>query len=147
MADAPLKSQATPDPAPQPEADAAMMANMIAAQAQFIADLQAQIAKLAPPAPGPVGKKLYFNSIPFCSVQIMRSPGHCEAVNFVAGQLETDDPVVQAALDLICNRPGGTVTSDNSDPLAAENAAMRADLANLAAIAHKKVVDAGLSTA
>lgn len=120
-----------------------MLQNMITAQAQMIADLQALVPRTAARE---VVKKTYFSVVPVCNIHVMRSPGHCEALQFVAGRLETSDAVVQDHLDAICDRPGSGITSEKLAALP-EEATMRKDMLALAAIAHGKMVAAGEKTA
>lgn len=108
----------------------------------------AQIAALT--APPPVREKpaikAYFSSLPFIKVPIMRAPGFCDSVQFIAGKLETDDPAVIAVLDKMCATPG-TGFGHGVVEEAPELSEMRADIRNLAEVAHAKMVAAGEKTA
>lgn len=119
--------------------------DVIAAQAAHIEHLQRQLA----PAPAPLvlPTKAYYNVVPFCNIYVMRSQGYCEAISFVAGRLETTDPMVQAQLDAICDRPGSGITSRKVAGTTVEEREMHDDLRAQAAEVHRKMVAAGLSTA
>lgn len=117
---------------------------MIVAQQQLISQLQA--ANAPPPAPVKC-LKLYFSNPPFCNIHVMRSPGFCEELQFVAGRLETEDFAVQAHLDAICDRPGSGITSIPAGGTSADVQKMRADIKEASEVAHAKMLAAGLSTA
>lgn len=137
--------QAVPAPAVDNGAALRILDDVIAAQAAHIEQLQRQLAPQVAPTVLPV--KAYFNVVPFCNIYVMRSPGYCEAVSFVAGRLETTDPMVQAHLDTVCDRPGTGVTSRQVTGITAEEKEMHDDLRAQAAEVHRKMVAAGLSTA
>ena len=120
------------------------MQQMLEAQAQLIAQLQ---AANAPPPVQEKQLKLYFSNPPFCNIHVMRSPGYCEQLQFIAGRLETDDPVVQAQLDAVCDKPGTGITSIPAGGTSAEVEQMKADIRVAAEAAHRKMLAAGLSTA
>jgi hypothetical protein len=91
--------------------------------------------------------KTYYSTIPFSTLHIMRSPGFCEQVQILGGQITTDDPTVMAHLDEIVDKPGSGIfssspRSDSPDVIAA-HADARAD----AEKAHARMVASGLSTA
>ena len=133
------------EPAADNGAALRILDDVIAAQAAHIAQLQAQLAP--PPAPMQLPAKTYYSVTPFCNVHVMRGPGYCETVCFVAGSLETTDPQVQAHLDAVCDRPGTGITSRQAAGTTHEELQMHEDLRAQAAEVHRKMVAAGLSTA
>ena len=90
-------------------------------------------------------KKTYYSIIPFCTLQVMRGPGYCEAIQVRGGTITTDDPEVIKHLDAICNKPGSGFTDKGPDAIHAEVEAF-ADARASAVIAQKKMIAAGLST-
>lgn len=128
------------------EAAAEQIANLqeqLAATMQALIDTQAQVPK-APEIPS--GSITFFSSVPFCTVHIMRGPGYCEGVQFIAGRFETDDPVAVAALLAIADKQGSTISLANPENTTAEVQAMRLDVNSAAVFAHNKMRAAGLST-
>lgn len=123
--------------------DANDIASQLAAANRRIAELQSQLA----PVEVVGDTRIYHSSIPFIRVPIMRAPGHCTNVQFIAGVMETSDPAVIEVMEAAITAGGsGFSHAIDTTPNAAEQV-MRADLANLAAIAHKKMVAAGEKTA
>ena len=90
--------------------------------------------------------KTYYSIIPFCTLQVMRGPGYCEAVQIRGGKITTDDPATQEHLNAICNKPGSGITDKGPDAIHAEVEAF-ADARAAAETAQKKMIAAGLSTA
>lgn len=123
--------------------DASDLASQLAAANRRIAELQATLEPVKQ-----VGDiRIYHSSIPFIRVPIMRAPGHCTNVQFIAGVMETSDPAVIEVMEAAILAGGsGFSHAINNTPNEAEQV-MRADLANLAATAHKKMVAAGEKTA
>jgi hypothetical protein len=97
----------------------------------------------APALPTDVKNKAYFCAVPFCNIHVMRGPGICDQLSFVAGMLETSDPQVQAHLDAICDKPGSQVTSKPATAVSQEEARMRADVRESAIKARDKMIAAG----
>lgn len=120
------------------------MQHMLEAQQQLIAQLQ---AANAPPPVAEKQLKLYFNSVPFCNIHVMRSPGYCEQLQFIGGRLETEDPQVQTHLDAVCDKQGSTITSVPAGGTPEDVVRMKADIRAAAEVAHGKMLAAGLSTA
>lgn len=113
-----------------------------------LASTKAALAALTNPAKdtGPVDPVTYHSVAPFIRVPIMRAPGSCSDVQFTGGKLTTDDPVVIAVMEATI-RTGGSGFSHAPISTGADVADMRADLANLAATNHAKLIKAGLPTA
>jgi hypothetical protein len=124
-----------------------VLQDQLALALQTIANLQAAAAATAIAAPGKVEPKIYYSSVPFCNLQIMRGPGYCESVAVVAGRIETDDAQVLEALKAIADKPGSGIYSRTAPEVTAEQAAMETDVFNAAAIAQGKMIAAGLPTA
>ena len=125
-------------------AQVAQLQDQLQAAMQQIANLVAQMPKPAEPEAPPSAKR-YYSQAPFCTFHVMRGPGHCEPVNFIAGSLETSDPQVQAALNQVVDRPGSGIYSKSNDEVSAEVSAMQDDVRNSAIIARDKALKAGLS--
>lgn len=124
--------------------DASDLASQLAAANRRISELQTQ---LEPVDPVVGDTRIYHSSIPFIRVPIMRAPGHCTNVQFIAGVMETSDPAVIEVMEAAILAGGsGFSHAVDKTPNEAEQV-MRADLANLAATAHKKMVAAGEKTA
>lgn len=129
-----------------PDAVVAQLQDQLATAMQMLAEKSAMLEALMPKPAEPTKAKMYFSSLPFINVPIMRAPGYCENVTFIGGRLETSDPAVQRVLDLaiLSGSSGfshGPIVGEAPDVLE-----MKADINSLAAIAHKKMVDAGQST-
>jgi hypothetical protein len=125
----------------------AMLQKQLAEAQQQVADMRAfQAGKSSIVAPGKGTMKAYFSTIPMCTTHVMRAPGACEAIQFVAGMLETDDLQDQAHLDSVCDKPGTGITSQPQSGISQEEAIKRADIRQSAEKARQKMLDAGLST-
>jgi hypothetical protein len=127
--------------------DMTALQDQLAAAMQIIADQAAMLHSLQnPPAPEKPAMRGYFSSSPFIRVPIMRGPGYCDSVQFIAGKLETDDPAVIAVLDAAIASQG---SGFSRQPVveAPELQEMRADISHLASVAHAKMVAAGEKTA
>ncbi len=120
--------------------------DQLAAALQLVQDQAAKLEALQPKAPEPGVEILYYSSTPFIRVPIMREPGHCTDVQFVAGKLQTSDPAVIKVLDKMCAVKGTGVSRAplEDEP---EHAVMRADLDQLAKASHAKMIAAGEKTA
>ena len=125
----------------------AAMQEQLATAMQIIADQADMLHKLQnPPPPTKPAMRAYCSNLPFITLQIMRGPGHCMPVQFIGGRLETDDPVIVAALEaMIVTQNSGF--SHEPLPELPELQEMRADISNLAHIAHAKMIAAGEKTA
>lgn len=122
------------------------MQDQLAAALQLIADQAAQIAALTPKPPEPITARIYYSSLPFIKVPIMRAPGFCDFVQFVAGSLETSDPAVIAVMEAAVNTQGsGFSLGPVVQP--PEIAEMQQDMATMAASSHAKMIAAGEKTA
>lgn len=91
--------------------------------------------------------KVYFSNLPFCNIQVMRTPGYCTTHSFIGHRLETADPEIIKHLDEIVDRAGSGITSQKVAGLSDEQLAAQADARKDAEIAHGKMLAAGLSTA
>ena len=107
--------------------------------------IQAELAAAAAPSV-PVTKK-YYTTTPNSNIHVMRGPGHCEAIQFVGSCLESSDPVVISYMDGIADKSGSGVYTTSPEQIKQETENMQADVRAAAAIAQKKMVDAGLKTA
>ena len=136
---------ATPEKEANPAV--ALLQDQLAVALQKIADLQAAAdgSKVAPAEP--IGRKVYYSVVPFCNIQVMRGPGYCESVSFIAGMLDTVDPQVIAQLEQVVDKPGSGITSHSQENVSAEVQAMREDVRKAGDLAQTKAVAAGLSTA
>lgn len=124
------------------------IANLQAQLAQAMAALGAKtVAAIAPEVSKPVGARLYSCVNKFMRVPIMRAPGHCEFVEFVAGKLETSDPAVIDVLEKMIAAGGSGVTHGTEVEELPENEVMKSDVRASAEAAHNKMVAAGLPTA
>ena len=118
------------------------------AHAMHVMQVQAtQLAAYAPKAPEPIVMKRYRSNLPFIGVPIMRAPGYCSHVQFIAGILDTEDPAVQDVLNK-CIAAGGLGFSYDGtvEPIEGTDD-MSQDIANVATRAHARMIAAGQSTA
>lgn len=120
------------------------LAAQLAAANRLIADLQTQ---LAPAVPAVSETRIYHSALPFIKVPIMRAPGHCVPVQFIAGSLETSDPAVIEVLEAAIAAGGSGFTHAVNKVVSEEEELMRADLAGVASAAHAKMLAAGEKTA
>lgn len=122
-----------------------LLQNQLALALQKIAELSALVPKPVDPA-APVLPKIYFSVTPFINVPIMRAPGHCTNVTFVAGILETSDPVVQAVLEAAITAGGSgfshgpAIGTDEYENLRSN------DMNEIASRAHARMIGAGEKT-
>lgn len=124
-----------------------LLQDQLATALQKIAELQAVNDGSKTKADEPVGRKVYYSVVPFCNIQVMRGPGYCESVSFIAGMLDTVDPQVIAQLEQVVDKPGSGITSHSQENVSAEVQAMREDVRRAGDLAQTKAVAAGLSTA
>ena len=116
--------------------------------ADKIAMLQAQLQEaLKSQAANTVTEpRTYHSSIPFIRVPVMRAPGHCEFVQFLAGTMETSDPAVIAVMEAAIVSGGSGFSHAPVTGVGADVKLMQADIKKLAETAQTKMVNAGLST-
>lgn len=122
-----------------------LLQNQLALALQKIAELSAQVPK--PVEPGaPVKARVYYSVTPFINVPIMRAPGHCTNVTFVAGILETTDPAVQAVMEAAITA-GGSGFSHGPVEGTDEYERLRSnDMSGIAARTHARMLGAGEKT-
>ena len=123
--------------------------------AKIIATLQAQLAQAMNIIAGkavdtvqPLAEPVTFHSSsPHIRFPIMRQPGHCEFLVFVGGKFTTKNPVEVKLIDAAIEAGGSGFSRAPIETISDEEKQMRADVFNDAAIAQKKMVAAGQSTA
>lgn len=115
--------------------------------AMALQKIQEQAAMLDALKPPKLPNSCIYHSVSqHIKVPIMRAPGHCEFVQFVRGQLETKDPAVIAVIEAAI-RAGGSGFSHGPAEEPPEVAEMQADMAQMAASSHAKMIAAGEKTA
>lgn len=126
-------------------AEVSVLQDQLARALQTIAELSALVPK--PTLPQVKVLKRYHSVTPFMNFPYMVRPGHCQQVTFVAGILETDDPLVQVALDAAVDAGTCGVSFDKIVEADEYEKQRRADMADVAGRAHARMVGAGLPTA
>lgn len=144
---APVTSQ---ELAPAPASD-----NAPADPQQVIAALQRQLAQalgvlssLQPAAAAVIagGKRRYHSNQPFVRIGVMRRPGHCEMIQFLAHELITEDPATIQYIEEAIMAGNNNFSHKPFPTESAEERELKKDQMALASVHHKKLVAAGEKT-